>query len=212
MIERLISVTVSTDLVERVSDRMWSWGVRGVEEAVLDDGSVRLSTSVGNQGDAIARALGTLDPSWQWSVDDVDATAADDWKRHPEPIRIRDDLIVAPAWHQDADSTIGDELVLRIDPGAAFGLGDHPTTRSALRAVADELDHRSAAGRPVETLLDVGCGAGALAILAARRGVRRVRAIDIADAAVAATVDNAGRNGVGDRIQVDTADLADLVT
>ena len=73
--ERIIRVTVDErthpGLADAVADRMWSWGVRGVEEQTLADGRQQLSTSVGNHGDSIARALASLDPSWHWSVDDV---------------------------------------------------------------------------------------------------------------------------------------------
>ena len=119
----------------------------------------------------------------------------------------RPDLIVVPAWWTEPVDD-GAE-VIRIDPGAAFGLGDHPTTRSSLRALADELDRRRDAGG-AQTVLDVGCGTGALAVLAAMRGVASVRAIDIAASAVEATLANADRNGVGGRIEVDRTPLASL--
>ena len=60
---RMISVTVPDDLAELAADRMWQWGVRGIEESAGTDGDVTLRTTVGSDGDAIAQALGTLDPS-----------------------------------------------------------------------------------------------------------------------------------------------------
>jgi len=211
--ERIIRVTVdertNPGLADAVADRMWSWGVRGVEEQTLDDGRQQLSTSVGNHGDSIARALSSLDPSWHWSVDDVDTSQTDDWKRFARPIRCRDDIVVTPAW-LDNDAGGGDDLVIRIEPGASFGLGDHPTTRSSVRALANELDTRADTGAPAASVLDVGCGSGVLAILAAIAGVPTVRAIDVAAAAVVATVDNAERNGVGGRIAVDDAEIGEL--
>lgn len=211
--ERIIRVTVDErshpGLADAVADRMWSWGVRGVEERTLDDGRQQLSTSVGNHGDSIARALSSLDPSWQWSVDDVDAGQSDDWKRFARPIRCRDDIVVVPAWLDDDDAP-ADGLTIRIEPGASFGLGDHPTTRSSVRALADELDMRADADEAAASVLDVGCGSGVLAILAAIAGVPAVRAIDVAGAAVTATIDNAERNGVDGRIVVDDAELGEL--
>ncbi|MEL6890792.1 MAG: 50S ribosomal protein L11 methyltransferase [Actinomycetota bacterium] len=207
MTEQLIRVTVDLDLAEVVADRMWSWGVRGVEEFPADDGQVTLSTSVGNDRSAIARALSSLNPSWSWSVDTIDDEHADDWKRFAEPVRCRHDIVVVPAWY-DGDVGADSDLIIRIEPGGAFGLGDHPTTRSSIRALADEIDRRRRRPEPRWSMLDVGCGSGALAVLAALRDVPFVRGIDIADAAVAATLDNAERNGVADQIHADATDLA----
>ena len=211
--ERIIRVTVDErshpGLTDVVADRMWSWGVRGIEEQTLNDGRQQLSTSVGNHANSITRALASLDPSWSWSVDDVDAHQAADWKRFARPVRCRDDIVVAPAWIDDDDETT-EGLTIQIEPGASFGLGDHPTTRSSVRALADELDTRLSAAEAATSILDVGCGSGVLAILAAIAGVPTVRAIDVAGAAVSATIDNAERNGVGGRIDVDDAEIRHL--
>ena len=79
--------------------------------------------------------------------------------------------------------------VLRLDPGLAFGTGQHPTTRSCLAWLADaRLEGRS--------VLDYGCGSGILAIAAALLGAARVVAVDIEPQALSATQANAGFNGV----------------
>jgi ribosomal protein L11 methyltransferase len=93
--------------------------------------------------------------------------------------------------------------VVSIEPGGAFGLGDHPTTRASLRAVA----RLGIAGADV---LDVGCGTGVIAVTAALSGARSVRAIDVAAAAVEATIDNARRNGVGEQVTVDATPVTEL--
>jgi ribosomal protein L11 methyltransferase len=82
-----------------------------------------------------------------------------------------------------------------IDPGRAFGHGGHPSTRLVLAAV-DELVTGG------ERVLDVGCGSGVLAIAALALGAGRAVAVDVDPAAVAATRDNAARNGVADRVRV----------
>ena len=87
-------------------------------------------------------------------------------------------LVVTPAWRE---YTFSDEVVVvPIEPGGAFGLGDHPTTLLSLRAIRPLIE-------PSCTLLDVGCGTGVLAVTAAVLGATRVRAVDIASAAVEAT-------------------------
>jgi ribosomal protein L11 methyltransferase len=83
----------------------------------------------------------------------------------------------------------GGKSVLEIDPGAAFGAGTHPTTRLILEELASRL-------RGGETLLDVGCGSGALALAALRLGAASAVGIDIDEAAMVATRANAERNGL----------------
>lgn len=80
-------------------------------------------------------------------------------------------------------------VVLRLDPGLAFGSGSHPTTRLCLSALA---------GLPLDGLdvLDYGCGSGVLAVAAALLGARRVVAVDHDPQALTATRDNARFNGI----------------
>jgi ribosomal protein L11 methyltransferase len=106
-----------------------------------------------------------------------------------------------PAWQ---DHALDDRIVtIAVEPGGAFGLGDHPTTLLSLRAARRHLG----AGRDV---LDVGCGTGVISVMAALVAQSSVRAIDVASAAVEATRDNAARNGVSDHVDVDTTPLGEL--
>jgi ribosomal protein L11 methyltransferase len=82
-------------------------------------------------------------------------------------------------------------------PGAAFGLGDHPTTRLAIRAMAEAL-----AGNVPESALDIGTGTGVLAIAAALLGARRVLAVDIDPCARAEAAANVAENELTARITV----------
>lgn len=100
---------------------------------------------------------------------------------------------IGPGWCEPpADA----RLYLRIDPGQAFGTGQHATTRLCLGWLIDHAD-----GIPAE-VIDYGCGTGVLAIAAARLGARRVIATDIDPLSLTATVDNAMDNGVPDQIVV----------
>lgn len=207
---RLVRVVVPAALAEIVSDRFWQVGVRGVSEIELDDGRVEVTSSVGDDQDAIDRTIATFDADWEWSVDDVDAAPGDSWKQFAEPVWFRPDRVLTPAWIDPA-AIAGVEratTVTTIEPGSAFGLGDHPTTRSSLSLLASALE---TADPVVDDVLDVGCGTGVLSAFAAQCGVRRVRAIDVAHAAVAATRDNARRNGVEHLVEVDATPVGEMI-
>ena len=110
------------------------------------------------------------------------------------PIRVTDDLWIVPSWC--TPPARGARNVV-LDPGLAFGTGTHPTTRLCLQWLAQNVDART-------SVLDYGCGSGILAIAAAKLGAPRVVGVDIDPQALAATRDNATRNGVA--VQVASAD------
>jgi len=117
----------------------------------------------------------------------------DSWKKHFGVQRIGRALVVKPSWVQYRLK--GGEIVLEIDPGMAFGTGQHPTTAMCLRALED-------LRRPGATVLDLGCGSGILAIAAARLGAASVLALDIDPNAVRAARENAAVNGVTGIVEV----------
>lgn len=116
-----------------------------------------------------------------------DEAWAEGWKRYFPVLRVGRALVVKPSW-RGYRARAGD-VVIELDPGMAFGTGQHETTRMCLEA----LEERIAPGAAV---LDAGCGSGILSIAAARLGAGQVDAIDIDPAAVRATRENAARNGV----------------
>jgi ribosomal protein L11 methyltransferase len=116
------------------------------------------------------------------SASDVEADWDIRWRAFHRPIRLGE-LWVGPPWETpDADAT-----AVVVDPGRAFGTGAHPTTRLCLELLL-EAERGS--------LLDVGCGSGVLSIAAALVGFGPVTAVDIEEASVAATLENAAANGV----------------
>ena len=94
-----------------------------------------------------------------------------------------------PAWEEY--SAAPGEVVIRLEPGMAFGTGLHPTTRLCLEALEAHL-------APGGTVLDVGTGSGVLAIAAAKLGARSVLALDADPVAVAVARENVAGNGVAD--------------
>jgi ribosomal protein L11 methyltransferase len=131
-----------------------------------------------------------------------------EWKKSWQPARIGERFIVAPPWSEiDADEK---RIVIRIEPGMAFGTGTHETTRLCLEAIERHFDGAS--------FLDVGTGTGILAIAAAKLNLAaRVEACDTDADAVSIARENARLNGVGDRITFrvgsvsDSAQSADFV-
>jgi ribosomal protein L11 methyltransferase len=162
---------------------------------------------VGQDDASIERATEALCGRWSHRVVEVPTAGADTWRAFAVPMWIGDHLVVVPAWQALDEVAPGgldaSVLAVRIEPGGAFGLGDHPTTRASLRAVT----RLGVAGADV---LDVGCGTGVIAVTAALLHARSVRAIDVAAAAVEATADNARRNGVGAQVDVDDRPIGEI--
>ncbi len=123
------------------------------------------------------------------SVQAIREVPAQDWVRLTQsqftPVDITPDFWIVPTWHEPPAQA---RIMIRLDPGLAFGTGTHPTTRMCLRWIAQ---HKQA-GR----VLDYGCGSGILAIAAAKYGATEVDAVDIDAAAVQSTILNAEANTV----------------
>lgn len=200
-------VVIADDVdADVAADALWGLGVRAIEERTrVDDGRVELWTSVGDEDEAIQRAVDALGGRWSHrvvDVDDVDADAAQRWRDFASPVWVDDELAIVPAWLARPETA----TAVVIEPAGAFGLGDHPTTLTSLRAMVGLLRD----GRSGADVLDVGCGTGVIAVTAAVLLGRPVRAIDVASAAIEATVDNARRNGVEHLVEADTTPLADV--
>lgn len=110
-------------------------------------------------------------------------------------------LVVAPPWL--ADSYPRDTTIV-IDPGLGFGTGEHETTRLALRLLQEVV-------RAGDSVADVGCGSGVLALAAARLGAARVVALENDGQGVANAVENVERNALGDVVKVIEGDAAVLL-
>ena len=115
-----------------------------------------------------------------------------EWLRDFGPMRFGRRLWVCPAGSEPDQS---DAVIVRLDPGLAFGTGTHATTAMCL----EWLDTIELRGR---TMLDYGCGSGVLAIAALKLGCEHARAMDIDVQAITATVENAAQNSVREKLTV----------
>jgi ribosomal protein L11 methyltransferase len=148
----------------------------------------------------LARDPGPLQAA---TIDDRDWER--EWLRYFRPMRFGARLWVRP--HDAADPPAGD-VVVRLDPGLAFGTGTHPTTAMCLEWLEGTDLHQ-------RDVVDYGCGSGILAIAAVKLGAGSATGVDIDPQALTATRMNAFRNGVAERIRVIDADepppLADVL-
>ena len=128
----------------------------------------------------------------------------DKWKAFFKPQAIGERLFVRPVWIDDYDS--GNRAVLNIEPGAAFGTGTHETTRLCL----ETLDKIIKEG---DTVLDIGCGSGILAIASMLLGAKEGFGVDIDPLAVKTAKENGLMNNLKEpELSFVCGDLADKVT
>ena len=133
----------------------------------------------------LAQPFGLSLPKGRW--DDVaDEDWSLSWKQHWQADPVGRGLLILPAW-LEVPPEHADRLVIKMDPGSAFGTGSHPTTRLCLEA----LEQSPPAGALVA---DLGCGSGVLGLAALGLGAEAIVAADTDSLAVRATADNRGLN------------------
>jgi ribosomal protein L11 methyltransferase len=131
-------------------------------------------------------------------VQDEDWMAA--WKQHYRPIEIGQRLLILPAWIPEPD---GQRIAVKIDPSMAFGTGTHPTTQLCMELLESTV-------QPGQPVIDVGCGSGILSIAAMKLGASRALAVDIDNAAIRSTKENAQANGVLDSIETGIGSVREI--
>ena len=180
----LLRIVCAAEQSELIADHLWTLGVQAVEETMLGDGRVELRTHVGDDRE-LETALMDRFGDVVVSRVEVPVRVADTWRAHARPTEIDAGLWLCPAWVEPRPPG----HVVLVEPGATFGLGDHPTTVLALRLAL-------AACAPGERIHDHGAGSGVLAVaLSAWRGAR-VSVDDIAPDSFGVAAANAGLNGV----------------
>ena len=135
---------------------------------------------------------------------------ADSWKQYYKPIKIGEKLVVVPMWEKyNAENG---EVIVKMDPGMAFGTGTHETTRLCATLLEKYVDRSS-------KMLDVGCGSGILAICASKLGAKECYAYDIDPVAVKVAKENVKDNdvtniecGVSDLLKGVKAGKYDVIT
>lgn len=117
------------------------------------------------------------------------------WQRFFSPVHVTQNLLILPIW-ENPPPHVEQSHIIRIDPGPAFGTGQHGTTKMCLQAMESLKTEGS------QTLLDVGTGSGILAIYGALLGYEKIEAIDVDPEAVRWAERNIGLNGAEDAIML----------
>ncbi len=209
-----VSLTVENEIAEAVAEVLARYAHRGVAIEAGPDGW--------NAGPVIVRAYLPADddlPATKRQVEEalwhlgqiqpVPAPAfrtvaeedwAEAWKARLTVMRIGQHVVIRPSWREY--SPLPGDIVIRLDPGMAFGTGLHPTTQMCLAALEELV-------RPGMAVLDLGTGSGILAIAAAKLGAGRVLAVDHDPTAVTVAQENIVANDVQAIVSVRQGSLAE---
>jgi ribosomal protein L11 methyltransferase len=207
-----LTVGIPDDASEGLTNFVWELGALGVVEEEPVGGAPRLRAFFAETADTAVLAtrvdayLAALDalgfrggrPSRVMPVADEDWAEA--WRAHFAPFPLGRRFVIAPPWETPAAD--GREI-LTIEPGRAFGTGQHGSTAGCLLLL-----ETIAAANPPTRALDLGTGSGILAIAAARLGVGEIQAIDSDPDAIASATANVQRNRLGGRVHCTVADAA----
>ena len=224
-----IEITAAVDLIDGLSNFLEETGAQGVfSESLLPPGANDLP----QQGDveviqaffpadvrsekriyAVRKYLKSLEEIFP----DVDAPTlsteiisdpdwGEQWKKYFKPIRVCKNIVVKPTWERYTPDSR--DIVVEIDPGMAFGTGQHASTRMCMEAIEDViLKDRSVMEW---TVLDVGCGTGILGITAAKMGAEDVVCVDNDPKATEIAAQNAVINEVDGRLRIFNKDAAQI--
>ncbi|MGV0025428.1 50S ribosomal protein L11 methyltransferase [Phormidesmis priestleyi] len=143
-------------------------------------------------------------PVVQWHLIDEEDWASS-WKVYWQPQKVGDRFLINPAWIPEPEKT--DRLILTLEPGVAFGTGDHATTQLCLEA----LEMRFSDNPQNVVIADVGCGSGILSVGAILLGAVQAYAVDTDPLAVRATRENIELNHIDpDRLTVGEGSVEQL--
>lgn len=143
----------------------------------IEDGLDELSSFV-DVGQRTITASETEDKDW-----------INNWKQYFKPFTV-DDILIKPTWEEIPDGD-RDKLLIQIDPGTAFGTGQHETTQLCIRQLRKYMT-------PGARVLDVGTGSGILGITALKLGAGSVFGTDLDENAITAVGENLEANQIGD--------------
>ena len=136
--------------------------------------------------------------SWEFLISDKpNEDWSKKWKEKWDITRVSDKIVVVPDWLEYVANS--DEVVIRLEPGCAFGTGTHQTTQLCMKAIEKYMPNSAKAA-------DIGTGSGILAICAKKFGASYVYGCDNDEAVIEVAKENALKNGVSCTFELNTAD------
>ncbi len=212
-----ISLNCPETVLEAVSDLIGVVSGSGVEQTPVKEGTSIITGFFRlGQGETREQILGRLEKEITQlfqlytltppepvcsTIDDEDWSTS--WKQFFKPFAIIPGLVIKPSWKSYEPKP--DEQVIEMDPGMAFGTGQHASTRLALGLIHDCFQENSP-----KKALDVGTGTGILAMAAVLFGAEQVVAIDNDLEAVRVATENIANNNLQHKINTSVTELADI--
>ena len=126
---------------------------------------------------------------------------ANNWKKYYKPLEIGEKLAIVPEW-EDYDND--NRVVIKINPGMAFGTGTHESTYMCLELLERYVNKD-------DDIFDIGCGSGILAIAGLKLGAKKALLVDIDEKCIDASHENSGLNGLEDKMEIKKGNLLDVV-
>jgi len=125
---------------------------------------------------------------------------ANNWKEFYKPFRVTEKIVIKPSWEEFDKKE--DDIIVELDPGMAFGSGDHETTSMCIKLIDKYLTEDM-------SVIDVGCGSGILSIVASKLGAKNIFAVDLDEIAVKATNENLKLNKI-ENVEVAHGNLLEM--
>lgn len=216
----VLTITCDTRLTDSITDFVLGVLEAGVEQGVEDDltehvlhvyleqenpGEKWVEQIVGQVSgylNELSSIFGSAAPGLAWELT-TDEDWGKNWQEYFKPFAIIPGLVIKPSWEDYIPK--GDEKIIEMDPGMAFGTGHHATTSLCIGFIRDWLAKKSGA-----TALDVGTGTGILAMAAGLFGAGKVYGIDNDPEAVAAADANVANNNLDERVTIDGTPIEEV--
>ncbi len=163
-----------------------------LEDKSVEQGLMELENLLAVYGEDMVEVKKEIMPGQDWATS---------WQQYFKPFEIVAGLVIKPSWEDY--KVKGDEGVIVMDPGQAFGTGQHETSRLVLELMAELFARKN-----MDKVLDVGTGTGILAMAAALWGAEQVVAIDNDQVAVEVARQNVANNNLSASITVSGDDIA----
>lgn len=212
-----VTVTISQEASEAVANRLFDLNVLGVEIRDAQPPTSSSATLVTYfpmddlVGDRLQKVQQFLDQLPEWGIPagrssvslkaTQEADWAEEWRSSFSPQKIGDCIVVAPTWIEIVPKP--SEVLIRLDPGMAFGTGQHPTTRLSILLLEKTIKGN-------EILADIGTGSGILSIAAAKLGASSINAVDLDETTLPVASNNFRQNDVESVIHLQAGNGLDV--